>query len=131
VLRGVHVHRQHSDYFVLLSGRASIGLRDLRRDSPTEGYSTVVELRGDLLEALTIPPGVAHGFYFPSMSTHLYSVSHYFDAKDELGCHWSDPALGISWPTSEAITSARDAAAPPLRVLLEQLATPSGALTAF
>ena len=71
VLRGVHVHRQHSDYFILLSGCASIGLRDLRRSSRSAGLAAVVELRSDVLQALTIPPGVAHGFYFHEPSIHL------------------------------------------------------------
>src|SRR5262249_50281289 len=64
VLRGVHVHHVHSDYLIILHGRASIGLRDLRRGSPTEGAVALVEMRGDDLKGLTIPPGVAHGFYF-------------------------------------------------------------------
>src|SRR3972149_836293 len=37
VLRGVHVHVRHVDYLIVLEGRASIGLRDLRRGSPPEG----------------------------------------------------------------------------------------------
>jgi dTDP-4-dehydrorhamnose 3,5-epimerase len=122
VLRGVHVHRQHSDYFILLSGCASIGLRDLRRSSRSAGLAAVVELRSDVLQALTIPPGVAHGFYFHEPSIHLYSVSRYFDPTDELGCHWSDPALEIPWQPTDPVVSERDASAPPLSALLDQLA---------
>ena len=122
MLRGVHVHLLHDDYLILLAGRASIGLKDLRPDSPTAGLATVVELDGELLQALSIPPGVAHGFYFREPSQHLYAVSRYFDRADELGCRWNDPELAIPWPTTEAITSARDAAAPPLSVLLQELA---------
>src|SRR5688500_16942677 len=47
VLRGVHVHVRHHDYLVVLTGRASVGLRDLRRGSPTEGLSTLVPMGGD------------------------------------------------------------------------------------
>ena len=123
VLRGVHVHLLHDDYLILVSGRASIGLKDLRPESPTAGLATVVELAGERLQALTIPPGVAHGFYFHEPSRHLYAVSRYFDPADELGCHWNDSELGIRWPVTQAITSRRDAAAPSLSVLVEELAT--------
>lgn len=121
VLRGVHVHPRHDDYLIVLQGRATIGLRDLRRGSPTEGMVAVVELRGDSMAAITIPHGVAHGFYFHEPSLHVYSVSHYWDPADELGCRWDDPDLGIPWPVATATLSERDAAAPSLKELLAQL----------
>jgi dTDP-4-dehydrorhamnose 3,5-epimerase len=121
VLRGVHVHRRHSDYFILLSGRASIGLRDLRPSSRSAGLATVVELQAGALQALTIPPGVAHGFYFHEPSMHLYSVSRYFDASDELGCLWADPDLGIPWNPVDPIVSPRDASAQSLGALLQEM----------
>src|SRR3989304_9839168 len=37
VLRGGHVHVRPVDYLIVLEGRASIGLRDLRRGSPPGG----------------------------------------------------------------------------------------------
>jgi len=121
VLRGVHVHVKHADYLILLRGRASIGLRDLRIGSPTESMTALVEMQGTKLHALTIPPGVAHGFYFHEPSAHLYAVSEYWDQLDELGCHWADPALEINWPEVEPLISARDAALPSLRELVESL----------
>ena len=30
-LRGSHVHGKHTDYFVLASGRAAVGIRDVRK----------------------------------------------------------------------------------------------------
>ena len=121
VLRGVHVHPRHLDYVVVAQGRASMGLCDLRSGSPTEGRTALVEMRGDPLSALTIPPGVAHGFLFHEPSVLLYGVSEYWDPADELGCHWADPALGIPWPVTEAAVSARDAAAPPLAEILPRI----------
>ncbi len=122
VLRGVHLHLKHSDYLTVVEGRMSVGLRDLRRDSPTAGAATVVELHGDEMAAVTIPPGIAHGFFFHGPAIHLYAVSEYWDVADELGCHWTDPALEIPWPMATAVVSARDAALPPLSVLLETIA---------
>ena len=122
VLRGVHVHLQHFDYLIIQKGRATIGLRDLRKGSPTEGMAEVLEMSGDELGALTTPPGVAHGFYFHEPSVHMYSVSHYWDLSDELGCHWADPALEIPWPIKEAHLSPRDASAQSLAELMKEIA---------
>jgi dTDP-4-dehydrorhamnose 3,5-epimerase len=120
-LRGVHVHRTHDDYLVLLTGRASIGIRDLRAGSPTAGRAALVELSGSQMRTLTIPPGVAHGFYFHQESVMVYSVSHYWDPEDEFGCRWDDPDLEIPWPTTSAKVSERDGSAPPLSALLREL----------
>lgn len=127
VLRGVHVHVRHDDYLAVVRGAVSIGLCDLRPWSPTHGAAAVVELHESELRGLTIPWGVAHGFYFHEPSLHVYAVSEYFDPKDELGCRWDDPRLGIPWPVADARISARDEQAPSLPELVEQLA----ALPAF
>lgn len=123
VLRGVHVHIKHHDYLTLIHGRAAIGLCDLRNGSPTQGSTAVVEMRGDLHAALSIPVGVAHGFFFHEASIQVYAVSEYWDKADELGCHWADPNLNIPWPTNSAKVSSRDAALPSLHELMHQLPT--------
>ena len=121
VVRGVHVHLRHDDYLTVPEGHAYVGLRDLRRGSSTEGLSALVELGGDSPGALVIPRGVAHGFYFDVPSLHVYAVTEYWDLSDELACRWDDPELEIPWPVRSAVVSDRDAANPPLRVLLDEL----------
>ena len=120
-LRGVHLHIRHDDYLTVLKGRACVGLRDLRRNSPTEGLSVLVELTEDPLTALLSPHGVAHGFYFPEPSLHIYAVTKYWAVDDELACHWADPDLGISWPAEPTNVSERDATAQSLAELLDEL----------
>jgi len=120
-LRGVHVHPRHDDYFLVLYGRVTIGLRDLRRDSPTEGLSATVELTKHPITAIVMPHGVAHGFYYHEPSLHVYAVTEYWSADDELGCYWADPDLEIDWPGEPTLVSDRDATAAPLSRLLEQL----------
>ena len=56
-----------------------LGLRDLRAGSPSEGAADVLVLTADQPAAVEIPPGVAHGFWFPEASIHVYAVSHYWD----------------------------------------------------
>jgi dTDP-4-dehydrorhamnose 3,5-epimerase len=121
VMRGVHAHIRHDDYFVLLDGRLVLGLRDLRAGSPTGERSALLELRGDMPVAVSIPHGVAHGFLFLARSTYVLGSTHYYDAGDELGCHWQDPGLGFNWPLSNALLSPRDAALPPLRELAARM----------
>lgn len=97
-LRGVKVHLKHTDYMVVVHGRAQVGLRDLRRNSPTHGLVSVFDVSADeALIALVIPPGVAHGFYSYDTSVIILGTSNYFDPVDELACHWADPALAIVW----------------------------------
>ena len=120
-LRGVHVHAVHDDYLIVIQGKALIGLKDLRRASPTEGKTTLVPLDGEALQAIVIPHGVAHGFYFQTPAVHLYAVSHYWDTDDELGCRWDDPELGILWPEIPAYLSERDKNACSYRELLKTL----------
>jgi dTDP-4-dehydrorhamnose 3,5-epimerase len=121
VLRGVHVHPAHTDFLVVADGTATVGLRDLRRGSPTEGRSLTIEVDGERLKGLTIPRGVAHGFLFHTRSMHIYSVDSYWEPEDELGCHWADPGLEIDWPSAPSSLSARDAGAGSLNELLARL----------
>jgi dTDP-4-dehydrorhamnose 3,5-epimerase len=121
VLRGVHVHPLHDDYLTIIDGSATIGLRDLRRDSPTEGEVEMVEVGGNALRSIAVPHGVAHGFLFHEPSIHVYAVSHYWDTDDELACLWSDPDLEMHWPTQPRLVSERDASAQSFRSLLSEI----------
>lgn len=121
VLRGVHVHLRHADYLMIVSGSATVGLRDLRSDSPTEGTAATIPTDGRRLTSITIPPGVAHGFLFHEPAIHVYAVSHYWDTADELACHWSDPDLEIVWPETPSLVSPRDDSAGSLSDLLAEI----------
>jgi dTDP-4-dehydrorhamnose 3,5-epimerase len=121
VLRGVHGHFRHSDYLVVLEGSMTIGLKDLRPDSATHDSIEMVLLAGENPKVLTIPTGVAHGFYFHCPTTHITAVTHYWDVEDELGCQWNDPALGLPWPCVMPRISARDAGLPTFSVFREQM----------
>jgi dTDP-4-dehydrorhamnose 3,5-epimerase len=121
VLRGSHVHVSHRDYLIVLSGGAQVFLHDLRRGSATEGQNAVVDLTGERLEALVVPTGIAHAFWFSEPSLHVYAVSEYWDPDGELGCHWSDPELGLPTFAELPHVSQRDDGLPPLSVLRAQV----------
>lgn len=125
-LRGVHAHRVHADYLVLLTGHLWLGLVDLRRNADPEHSRALVAIDATAPMAVVIPPGVAHGFLFSVDSLHIYAVSHYHSTADELGCRWDDPGLGLEWPTTPCHVSPRDQQLPDLTTLRASLFAGSG-----
>jgi dTDP-4-dehydrorhamnose 3,5-epimerase len=121
-LRGVHLHPVHTDYLIVLQGRVTVGVADLRSGRAEGGVRTTVALSGDAPQAIVIPNGVAHGFFFHDAAIHVYAVTHYWSTDDELACRWDDPDLAIPWPAEVRVApllSERDAAAGDLAELLE------------
>lgn len=122
VLRGVHAHIRHVDFLTVAAGEMILGLHDPRRAAPSFGRSLLLRLEADDPHLVVIPPGVCHGFYFPTASTHIYGVSTAWDGSDEFGCAWDDPALKLAWPCAGPILSERDRAAGSYAELVEVLA---------
>lgn len=109
-LRGMHLHLRHDEYLLPISGRCSIGLFDLRPQSATAGKSMLIEVNADEPKCIAFPSGLVHGWYFPVDTVHIQAVSEPYDeyyADDNFGCHYADPALGIDWPATPTIISAR------------------------
>jgi len=117
VLRGLHLHMNHDEYFLLTSGKAGVGLYDIREDSTTVDQSAYFVFTGTDPTVLCFPRGLLHGWYFYEDSTHLQCVSESYrdyHPSDNLGCHWSDPALGIPWPAKTPLIAPRADAFPSL-----------------
>ena len=71
---------------------------------------------------LFAPEGFAHGFVVLSDAAEFqYKCTAFYDPSSEISIAWNDPEIGIPWPVSEPLLSAKDAAAPTLRECLEQL----------
>ena len=117
-LRGSHVHGKHSDCFVIASGRTTVGIKDVRKRSPTYGMTALVELSGEAPSVMTVPPGVLHGLYFPVDSILLTVESQVYDPEEEIRCRWNDPELGIPWPFTSPLLSDGDQSAPPYRDMM-------------
>ena len=43
-----------------------------------------------------------------------YKCTEVYDPSDEMSILWNDPDIGIDWPVSDPLLSARDSAAPRL-----------------
>jgi dTDP-4-dehydrorhamnose 3,5-epimerase len=118
VLRGLHFHREQSDYWVPLEGRAVVGLYDLRVGSPTSGRSAAIAMDATEPHGLFIPSGVAHGFAARTTWRMLYFVDAEFTGDDEFGVAWNDPELGIDWGVDKPLLSERDRSNPSLAEVL-------------
>jgi dTDP-4-dehydrorhamnose 3,5-epimerase len=110
VLRGMHLHLRHDEYFCLIKGHCLVALKDIRPDSATKGGFSIYELFDSDLAALTFPRGIIHGWYFFEKSIHIQAVSEsYSDYKndDNWGILWNAKNLDIPWPAIDPIISKR------------------------
>lgn len=112
-LRALHFHREQSDLWFVISGRAQVGLVDLRH--PPNPTTAAVYLDATEPSTLFIPPGVAHGFLAVTDVDLIYWVTREYDASDEYGIKWDDPQLDIAWESRSPTVSDRDRSNPPLR----------------
>jgi dTDP-4-dehydrorhamnose 3,5-epimerase len=117
VLRGLHyqLRRPQAKLCRAVQGEVLDVAVDIRVGSPHFGQWVSAVLSGENRHALYIPPGFAHGFVVRSESADfLYKCSDYFDASDDCGILWNDPALGIAWDALQPILSPKDQAFLPL-----------------
>jgi dTDP-4-dehydrorhamnose 3,5-epimerase len=110
---GLHYHLHQADYWYVPFGTARVVLHDLREGSPTDGATLTIDLGrqpdgSHSHRGVFIPPGVAHGFAALTDMTITYLVDGYYNAADELGVAWDDPAVDADWGVAEPVLSARD-----------------------
>lgn len=97
---------------------------DLRRGSPTFGRWEGFELTEDNMRIAYCPIGFAHGFCVVSdVADVMYKQSNYYADATERGIAYNDPDVGIRWPLppEDLIPSARDASAPRLSEIVDEL----------
>ena len=117
VLRGLHYQepREQGKLVTVVAGEVFDVAADIRVGSPTFGKWTGLPLSGDRGVALYVPPGFAHGYAVLSETAVVsYKCTDYYEPTTENCVLWSDPTLGIDWPISDPMVSARDGAARPL-----------------
>ena len=101
-LRGLHLqHPNGQDKLVqVIKGEIYDVAVDARVNSPTFGQWVGVVLSDTNIKQLYVPKGFAHGFCVISDEAYvLYKCSNYYSSENELGILWSDPSIGIDWPT--------------------------------
>ncbi len=122
VLRGLHLHGRQADLWLVVEGHPFVGLVDVRPMLVGSGPAVVGTLEAVPGDAIYIPEGVAHGFLATDPLTLIYLVTNEYDASDELGFRWDDPAVAVPWPNRSPLLSERDAAAPTLDELIASMA---------
>ena len=124
IVRGMHfqVGRGMSKLVRCARGAIVDVVVDLRKGSPTFGEWEAFELNDENGHQLYCPIGFAHGFCVTSeLADVMYKCDAYYDESIERGIKYDDPEVGIQWPDVELIPSQRDATAPLLSEVADEL----------
>ena len=118
ILRGLHyqVHpAAQAKLIMVITGEVFDVAVDIRKSSPTYGQWVGHVLSDKKNQLLYIPAGFAHGFCVLSdKADFLYKVTAEYAQDLDRGIVWNDPAIGINWPITDPILSAKDANLPTL-----------------
>jgi dTDP-4-dehydrorhamnose 3,5-epimerase len=126
IVRGMHFQVGDGAAKLVRCGRGEIVdvVVDIRRGSPTFGEWEAFELSDENGRLVYCPVGFAHGFCVVSeVADVFYKQSNYYSDELERGFRYDDPEVGIEWPlpAEELVPSQRDATAPTLRELADEL----------
>jgi dTDP-4-dehydrorhamnose 3,5-epimerase len=125
IVRGMHFQIGEGASKLVRCGRGAIldVLVDIRRGSPTFGEWEAFVLTDENMRMVYCPVGFAHGFCTLSdLADVIYKQSSYYSDERERGIKYDDPDVGIEWPPSlDLIPSQRDASAPLLREIADEL----------
>ena len=125
VVRGMHFQIGRGAAKLIRCARGAIldVVVDIRRGSPTFGGWEAFELSDQNMRIVYCPIGFAHGFCtLSSEADVIYKQSAYYATETDRGIKYDDPDVGIAWPSElELVPSARDAVAPLLRDVVDEL----------
>ena len=125
VLRGLHFQvGEHPQAKLVRCARGAIVdvAVDLRRGSPTYGKWEAWTLDDERGLQLYCPVGFAHGFVVLSdVADVVYRCSDYYDPAGDSGIRFDDPTIGVEWPGGPHSVSDRDANAPLLAEIADEL----------
>jgi dTDP-4-dehydrorhamnose 3,5-epimerase len=113
-LRGLHIQHQRPQGKLVrvLSGEIFDVAVDICPGSPTFRRWVGVVLSAENFRQLYVPPGYAHGFLVLSNDAQVaYKCSDFYHPGGETSIRWDDPDIGINWPSTSPLLSAKDAAA--------------------
>lgn len=96
---------------------------DIRVDSKTYGQWVGAILSRDNQHQLYVPEGFAHGFCVLSEGADVaYKCTTLYEPSQDRAVRWDDPAIGIEWPIADPLVSDKDATAPFLQEIKNDIA---------
>jgi dTDP-4-dehydrorhamnose 3,5-epimerase len=122
-LRGMHFQnpRAQGKLVSVYAGEVFDVAVDVRCNSASFGHWFGLTLSAENGRQMWIPPGFAHGFLVTSESAIFsYKCTSYYSQENEIGLHWSDPEIAISWPKGVKLLSPKDADAQMLSEIPKQ-----------
>lgn len=113
VLRGLHYQLNPKAQAKLVrctQGKILDVAVDIRKNSPSYGKWSKVELSEENKQMLYIPAGFAHGFVVLSETAELmYKTTEEYSATCDRGIKWNDPDINVDWGIDfEPIISEKD-----------------------
>ena len=100
-IRGLHFQKDpycQAKVVKCINGAVLDVVVDVRKDSPTYGKYTAVELTKENGRRLYVPRGFAHGFLaLTDDATFAYQVDNEYAQRLEGGILWNDKAINIPW----------------------------------
>ncbi len=111
VIRGLHFQWDppQGKLMRVVEGTAFVVAVDIRKGSPSLGDWFGVEISAGAPRQLWAPAGFARGFLVLSDFAQVeYLCTSIYNPSAESGIVWSDPEIGITWPTQAPILSGKD-----------------------
>lgn len=102
-----HYHKEQTDHFVCILGKALVVLYDFRETSPTfrrveEYILEAPPCRSESPILLKIPPFVVHGFTAlereEARIINIPTLPYRYDDPDEFRFPWNSPEIPYTWP---------------------------------
>lgn len=119
ILRGLHFQNEPAVQGKLV--RCIIGeifdvAVDIRRGSPTYGKWVSTILSAENCRMIWVPPGFAHGaLTMTDIAEIVYKLTSEYSQPHDRTIKWNDETIGIRWPVTNPILSKKDAEAPSLK----------------
>ncbi len=111
VLRGLHYQspQWQGKLVRVVQGEIFDVAVDIRDGSATFGEWVGFYLNEQNKQQLYVPEGFAHGFVVTSDTAEVvYKCTSLYEPNQEGSVLWNDPDIGIDWPISQPLLSAKD-----------------------
>jgi len=131
VIRGLHFQWEPpmGKLMRVAEGTAFLVAVDIRHDSPTLGRWVAETMSSDDKRQMWAPAGFARGLCALEDNTRVqYLCTGTYNGNAESGILWNDPEIGVNWPVSSPLISAKDRGAQTFREWLKRAESKSFSL---